>query len=63
MGESSDDLLRHLGYSHDAAVPLEYRGHHGAVLPVPILASVLLCVHQEAKEGDVQAGPKYKGQQ
>jgi hypothetical protein len=47
MGKSSDDLLRHLGDSYDAVVPLEYRRHHGAVVPVPVLASVLLCMHQE----------------
>jgi hypothetical protein len=48
MGKSGDDLLRHPGDSHDAAVPLEYRRHHGAVVPIPVLASVLLRVHQEA---------------
>lgn len=63
MGKSSDDLLRHLGDSHDVAVSLEYRRHHGAVLPVPVLASMLLCLHQEAKEGTLQAGQKSEGQQ
>jgi hypothetical protein len=63
MGKSSDDILRHLGNSHDAVVPLEYRRHHGAVVPVPVLASMLLRMHQEAKEGALKAGPKYEGQQ
>ena len=59
MGKSSDDLLRHPGDSPDAAVPVKHRRRHGAVLPVPVLASLLLRLHQEAEEGVVEAGKKY----
>jgi hypothetical protein len=61
MGESRNDILRHPWDSSDAAVPLQYRWRHGAVLPVPVLASLLLRVHQEAEEGAVETGSKYPG--
>jgi hypothetical protein len=61
MGKSSDDLLRHPGDSPDAAVPIQHRRRHGAVLPVPVLASLLLRLHQEAEERAVEAGKKYAG--
>jgi hypothetical protein len=59
MGQSSDDILRYPWDSPDAVVSVEYWRHHGAVLPVPVLASVLLCVHQKTEERGLQAGAKY----
>jgi len=61
MGKSSDYLLRHPGDSPDAAVPIQHRRCHGAVLPVPVLANLLLRLHQEAEERAVEAGKKYAG--
>jgi hypothetical protein len=61
MGKSSDHLLRHPGDSPDAAVPVQHRRRHGPVLPFPVLASLLLRVHQEAEEGVVEAWKKYEG--
>jgi hypothetical protein len=59
VGESGNDILRHPGDSPDAAVSVEYRRHHGSVVPLPVLEGVLLRVHQEAEEGAVQAGTQY----
>jgi hypothetical protein len=58
VGEGSDDILRYPGDSPDAAMSVQYRGHHGAVIQIPLLASVLLCVHQEAEESALEAGAK-----
>ena len=61
MGKSSDDLLRNPWDSPDAAVPIEHRRRHGPVLPVPVLASLLLRLHQEAEERAVEAWKEYEG--
>ena len=47
-GQSGDHLVRHRGHPADAAVPVQHRRRDGPVLPIPVLARVLLRVHQRS---------------
>ncbi|PSN35996.1 hypothetical protein C0J52_20005 [Blattella germanica] len=62
MGESGDHLLRDPRHPPDAAVPLQHWRHHGPELPVPVLASLLLRLHQEAQEGHVPQRAQHQEQ-
>ena len=50
MGKSSDYILRHSGDPSDASLSLEHRRHHGHILQIFVLESVLLLMHEETEE-------------
>ena len=50
MGESGDDFLRHFRHSTDAHLFGKYWRRDGTLISLPLLESVLLCVHEETEK-------------